>query len=214
MMQIRSKSGLAIALSRLKGFEKPKVSVEQYVMDSEIGAFVLWQAALKGDINGKVSIDLGCGTGILGIGCLLLGANEAYFVDNDREALDIAKKNLERVKSEFLIEGKANFICKDVVDFKKEADTVVQNPPFGVKVRHADRDFLKKAMEMGKVVYSFHKSDSKRFIYKFVDEKNFKVTDGWDFKFPLKASYKFHSRRIKRIDVSCFRLEKRPPPTT
>ena len=208
MEQIRSKSGLAIVLSRLKGFEKPKVMVEQYAMDSEIGAFVLWQAALKGDIQ-KVSADLGCGTGILGIGCLLLGSKMAYFVDNDENALKMAKENLRIVKSEFLIEGRASFLCKNISGFSKKVDTVVQNPPFGVKVRHADRDFLEKAMEIGKVVYSFHKSDTKRFIYKFVDEKNFKVTNVWDFKFPLKASYEFHSKRIKRIEVSCFRIEKK-----
>ncbi len=209
MKQIKSKSGLAIALSRLKGFERPKVKVEQYTMDSEIGAFVLWQGALKGDIGQKVSVDMGCGTGILGIGCLLLGASEVYFVDNDENAMEIAKKNLKMVKSEFSIEGKASFIYKDVSDFNRKVSTVVQNPPFGVKVRHADKAFLKKAMEIGKVIYSFHKSSSKGFVDKFVNEKNFKVTDVWDFKFPLKASYEFHSRRIKRIDVSCFRIEKK-----
>lgn len=208
MGQIRSKSGLAIALSRLKGFERPKVSVEQYTMDSEIGAFVLWQATLKGDIAQKVSADLGCGTGILGIGCLLLGASKAYFVDNDEHALKIAKENLKIVKSEFLIEGKASFLCNDILGFDKKVDTVVQNPPFGVKVRHADKAFLEKAMKTGKVIYSFHKSNTKGFIFKFADEKNFKVTNVWDFKFPLKASYEFHSLRIKRIGVSCFRIEK------
>ena len=207
MEQIRSKSGLAIVLSRLKSFERPKVSVEQYMMDSEIGAFVLWQAHMKGDI-GKVSVDLGCGTGILGIGALLLGASEVYFVDNDESALAIAKENLRKVESEYAI-GKARFLDMDVADFNKKADTVLQNPPFGVKVRHADKIFLEKAIEIGKIVYSFHKSDSKNFISKFVDEKKFKVTDVWDFEFPLKASFSFHSRRIKRIPVSCFRMERK-----
>ena len=207
MEQIRSKSGLAIVLSRLKSFERPKVSVEQYMMDSEIGAFVLWQAHMKGDI-GKVSVDLGCGTGILGIGALLLGASEVYFVDNDESALAIAKENLRKVESEYSI-GKARFLDMDVADFNKKADTVLQNPPFGVKVRHADKIFLEKAIEIGKIIYSFHKSDSKNFISKFVDEKSFKVTDVWDFEFPLKASFSFHSRRIKRIPVSCFRMERK-----
>ena len=124
--------------------------------------------------------------------------------------MKIAKENLEMVKSEFSIEGKASFICKDISDFNKKVSTVVQNPPFGVKVRHADRTFLKKAMEIGKVIYSFHKSNSKGFVDKFVDEKKFKVTDIWDFDFTLKASYELHSRRIKRIKVSCFRIQRKP----
>jgi len=74
MTEINSKSRLAIALSRLEGFSEPKVRQEQYLMDSEIGASVLWNACLLGDIRGKVIADLGCGTGMLGIGALMLGA--------------------------------------------------------------------------------------------------------------------------------------------
>lgn len=208
MKEIRSKSDLAVALSKLKGFESPKVRVEQYPMDSEIGAFVLWQSALKGDIRQKVSVDMGCGTGILGIGCLMLGAKKVIFVESENKAIEIAENNLKTIKSEFSIEGDAIFQNKDISDFNMKVDTTIQNPPFGVKVRHADRDFLKKAFGVSEVVYSFHKSESKRFIESFSTKNNFKITNIWDFEFPLKASYAFHSRRIKRIDVSCFRIEK------
>ena len=208
MDEIRSKSGLAIVLSKLEGFKEPKVSVEQYAMDSEVGAFVLWNGLLKGDIREKVSADMGCGTGILGIGALLLGAKKVFFVDSDSSALKIAKKSLEKAKSEYMIQGEAVFICKDIKDFSEKCDTVIENPPFGVKVRHADRAFLDKALGIGKIVYSFHKSESKSFIERVSKKNEFKVTDIWDFKFPLKATYEFHSRRIKYIDVSCFRLEK------
>ena len=79
MEQISSKSRLAVILSGLEGFSKPKVRQEQYLMDGEIGAFVLWNAYLLGDIKGKVIADLGCGTGVLGIGTLLLGAKHVFF---------------------------------------------------------------------------------------------------------------------------------------
>jgi len=208
MEQIRSKSGLAIALSRLKGFERPKVNVEQYTMDSEIGAFVLWQAALKGDIGQKVSVDLGCGTGILGIGVLLLGAKRVYFVDSDQVALETAKENWQKIKSESSELGDGVFLCQDITNFNEKVDVVLENPPFGVKVRHADRGFLEKAVSLAPVIYSFHKSESKKFIESFAKDKNYKVSHIWKFDFPLKASLKFHKRRIYRIDVSCFRLEK------
>ena len=206
--EISSKSGLAVALSMLEGFKEPKVSVEQYTVDSEIGAYILWNGLLKGDIRQKVSVDLGCGTGILGIGALLLGAKAVFFVESDSSALEIAKKSFEKVKSEFSIEGKAVFLCKDIKEFSKKCDTVIENPPFGVKVRHADRFFLKKAFEIGNTVYSLHKSESRKFIERFSFENEFRVTNVWGFKFPLKATYEFHSRKIKYIDVSCFRLEK------
>lgn len=207
MKEIRSKSSLGIALSRLEAFKDPKVSVEQYPTDSEIGAEVLWYASMKGD-TGKVSADLGCGTGLLGIGMLLLGAEKVYFVDSESSALEIAKINLERVNSEYKVAGKAVFIEMDVKDFNEKVDTAIQNPPFGVKVRHADRIFIKKAFEIAKAVYSFHKTESKSFLERFSSRNNFLITNVWDFKFPLKSTYKFHSRRIKYIDVSCFRFEK------
>ena len=92
-----SKSGLAIALSKLKTFKKPKVSLEQYPTDSEVAAELLWHAYMAGDIEGKKIADLGCGTGILGIGCLLLGAEHVYFADIDAEALEICLENLQNI---------------------------------------------------------------------------------------------------------------------
>lgn len=206
--EIKSKSDLAIALSKLEVFDSPKVSAEQYPMDSEIGATALWSCYVKGDLEGKVSADLGCGTGILGIGFLLMGAKKVYFLDNDKSAIEIAKKNYEASKSEFRIEGEAIFLLMDIKDFNEECDTIIQNPPFGVKVRHADRAFLEKATKKGKVIYTFHKSESKQFIERFAAKNRLKISEVWNFRYPLKASYRFHTRKIRYIEVSCFRIEK------
>lgn len=198
-----SRSSLGIALSAIKGFDKPKVSVEQYMTDPEIAATVLWDAYMKGDLNGKVS-DLGCGTGILGIGAMLLGASKVYFVESESSAIEIAKENVKNIESE----GSTEFFCMDVGKFDKKVDTVVMNPPFGVKSEHSDRKFLCKAFEIGDVVYSFHKSETKRFVEAFAKDNNFKITQVIDFEFPLKATMKFHRKKIKKINVSCFRLVK------
>ena len=103
MKRIGTKSQLAIALSKLDGFKDPKLRQEQYITDSEIAASVLWSAHLFKDIEGKVIADLGCGTGVLGIGALLLGAKMVLFIDSDKEALAIAKKNVLKLKSESLL---------------------------------------------------------------------------------------------------------------
>ena len=87
MIQVGSKSGLAMVLSCLEGFKSPKVRQEQYIMDSEICASILWNAYLLNDIEGKGIADLGCGTGLLGIGALLLGAKQALFADSDEKSL-------------------------------------------------------------------------------------------------------------------------------
>ncbi len=45
------------------------------------------------DMSGKSVLDMGCGSGILGIGCAKLGAKSVLGVDIDRNAADIANKN-------------------------------------------------------------------------------------------------------------------------
>lgn len=207
-MRISSKSGLAIVLSGLKGFEEQKVRVEQYSTDSEIAASILWDAYLRGDIEGKVIADLGSGTGILGLGALLLGAKIVYFVEIDEDAIKIAKDNYNALKSESSISGKAVFLHKDVAEFDKEVDVVIENPPFGVKKRHADRSFLEKAIKIAPIAYSLHKSESFGFIEAFCNDNNVNFANIATFDFPLKASLSYHTKRIYRFKVSCFRLEK------
>ena len=212
MSKMMSKSRLAILLSNLEVFKDPKVRQEQYPTDSEVAASVLWNAYILGDIGGKVIADLGCGTGILGIGALLLGADKVSFIDMDKEALEIAKTNILKVESESLeyngLISKAEFICRDVREVNTKVEVVLENPPFGTKVKHSDRLFLEKALETAPIVYSFHKSESKSFLEGFAAKKNARITHIWDFEFPLKASFEFHRRQIHRINVSCFRLEK------
>src|SRR3989344_1389459 len=209
MRKISSKSGLAIILSGLEGFESPKVRQEQYPTDSEVAASVLWSAYLLGDIEGEGIADLGCGTGILGIGALLLGADKVVFIDSDKNALETAKNSISKLKSEGYSIGKAEFKCQDISDIRNlKAEVVIQNPPFGTKKRHADISFLEKALATAPIVYSFHKSESKGFLERFSAGKGFKITHIWGFKFPLKAAFSFHRRQIHRIDASCFRFEK------
>ncbi len=45
------------------------------------------------DLNGKSVLDVGCGSGILGLSALLLGAERAELVDIDEQATDIARHN-------------------------------------------------------------------------------------------------------------------------
>ena len=207
MKEIVSKSSLAVILSNIEDFHEPKVRLEQYLMDSEIGAYVLWSAYLLGDIESKSIADLGCGTGILGIGATILGARYVFFVDSDKKALKIVKDNIWKLKSEGYDLENVDIICSDIRKLSMKTDVVIQNPPFGTKVKHSDIVFLKKAMEISPIVYSFHKSENKIFLEQFCVKNDAKITHAWDFRFPLKARFIFHRRRIKRINVSCFRFE-------
>lgn len=204
MPMVHSKSRLAILLSQLKDFANPSTKIEQYPMDSEIGAEVLWQAYFRGDIEGKTIADLGCGTGILGIGALLLGAKVVYMVDMDEEAVQLCKENIATLQ-----EKERAMVLQELISaFTEKVDIVLQNPPFGTKQMHADKAFLEKAFSLAKVVYSFHKATSKRFLEKISQEHGFTITHYWEFAFPIKASMLFHSKPIYRTKVGCWRMEK------
>lgn len=200
---IKSKSQLAIILSKLKVFENPNNQLEQYPTDSEIAADILWKAYMNKDIEKKIIIDGGCGTGILGIGCLLLGAKKVFFVDIDSNALNICKKNLEIIK-------KKNFeiIKKNILSINIDADLIIMNPPFGSKKKNADLKFLQIAKTF-QIIYSFHIAETKNFINNFAKKNNLLKTHYWEFKFPLKHSMKFHTKKIIRINVGVWRFEQK-----
>jgi putative methylase len=68
---------------------------------------------------------------------------------------------------------------------------------------------LRKAFEIAKIVYSFHKSESSDFLGRLAEQQGFVITHKWDFRWPLKATQKYHTRRILRIKVSCYRFEEK-----
>ncbi len=201
-----SKVRLAMEMSKLKVFDQPDVQAEQYPMDGDTGAEVLWDANFKGDIEGRRIADLGCGTGILGIGALLLGAGHVCFVDNDDKALAILKENLT---SHPFVQETISVHHKDVNDFTENVDVVIQNPPFGTRQKHADKEFLKKAFELAPVIYTFHKATSKDFIAKISEDHGYAISQYYEFDFPIKMAHLFHKRKIHRVKVGCWRLERK-----
>ena len=199
------KKELEILLSRLEGFVKPSAKLEQYVTSSRVAADLLWNAFVQGNVEGKVIADLGCGPGILGLGALLLGAKKVYFVDIDDGALALAQRN--KVLLEKLMRKKlqAVFFQGDVRSFEKKGIQVVfQNPPFGVQQEHMDQVFLEQAFLFAPYVYSFHKYSTKNFVEGFALKKNYFVSACYRYEFPLKKEQKFHTSRIKYIDVACW----------
>lgn len=58
--------------------------------------FLCLQWLDRADLSGKTVLDYGCGSGILGIAALLLGAREVVAVDNDPQALIATRENATR----------------------------------------------------------------------------------------------------------------------
>ncbi|MBI5072796.1 methyltransferase [Candidatus Woesearchaeota archaeon] len=198
-----TKKQLAIQLSKLASFEKPKIKLEQYTTDSEIAATILWDALMKGDIVGKTVADFGAGTGILGIGALLLGAKHVFFVEKDTDAVRILQTNILPLRAE-------NYEIRqmDVKDFQERVDTVLQNPPFGTRQEHADKIFLEKAFSLSNVVYSFHKTATDVFVRAIAADHAFTIPEYYSFSFPLRQTYAHQIKKRELIEVTCYRLVK------
>ena len=203
-----TRAQLAITLSKLEDFTNPDPKREQYMTDSETASQMLWGAFMQGDIDGKIVVDMGCGTGVLGLGALLLGAKWVMMVEIDEKALEAARRNYEKLKTQFGLGNNITFIHSDIRSYTKEADTVIENPPFGVQNEHADRPFLLKAFEIGKAVYSLHKIESQGFVEGLAKESKFRLTHLWRYSLQLKKTMDFHTQRIERVAVGCFRLER------
>jgi putative methylase len=208
---VRTRRELSIFLSHLKVFDKPNVRLEQYPSDGNTAGNLLWKAALNGDIDGKVCIDLGAGTGILGIGCLLLGAKHVFFVDIDPHIQYLLKKNIEFLDEHYEFPGTWEFVCSDVKSFQlpepynspeqRVQITVVSNPPFGTKIKHADKMFLEKGISLSDAVYSMHKTSTKAFLEAFERSHNLHANYE-DVSFPLHNTMDLHKKKIGRIEVT------------
>lgn len=204
-----SKKSLAVFLSKLKVFDSPDIRLEQYPTDANIASEIIWSAYMSQDLEGKIVCDFGCGTGILGIGALIMGAAKVYFVDVDAKVLETLKANIQYLKDHSDDEFDYEIINDSVGNFTGKADTVLQNPPFGTKVEHSDKIFLEKAFETAGKIYSFHKTSTKQFVEAITKDHNFKITAEFALKFPLKKTFEFHQKKVENIEVSCFRLEKK-----
>ena len=140
-------------LSQVASQPNPKVHLEQYTVSEQIAANMLYVAAyVNDDIVGKSVLDLGCGTGRLALGALFVGAKDVVGVDIDRLAIQTARENS---KSTCLADA-VQWVLGDLSVVVGRFNTVLQNPPFGVQAREADRAFLVKALEVGNCVYSLH----------------------------------------------------------
>ncbi|MFA4886994.1 MAG: METTL5 family protein [Candidatus Nanoarchaeia archaeon] len=192
-----TKKQLQITLSNLQPLSSLNSSLEQYQLEGNLAAEILWHALINEDIEGKVIADLGCGNGILGIAALSLGAKNVYFLDIDKKAITIAKENAL---------GKGIYLNEDVSKFNVKVDTVLMNPPFGVQQRKADKPFLEKAMYCANVIYSLHKIESKNFIAQLAKEHNYTVERIIPTSFDIKKTYSFHKKKKHRVEIGIWIL--------
>jgi len=200
------KRDLERALSEIEVHPMPNAYLEQYTTPSNVAAETLYLAAyVYDDIIDKAVMDLGCGTGRLALGAALLGAREVFGVDVDRVAVRVAQKNAGKMDAK----EKTNWIVADIDVIKGTFDTILQNPPFGVQRKRADRQFITKSLELSSIIYSFHKGgeSNREFIKRFIEGHGGRVTNIFPLKMEIPRMFKFHTKRKRSIQVDLYRIE-------
>jgi len=189
-------------LERINGFESPDLNLEQYQTPAPLAARLLFHASVNGHITGRNVCDLGCGTGILSIGAALLGAAHVIGIDSDENALEIARKNARELETDI------GFIHQTVTSslvVPMTSGTVVMNPPFGARKRHADRAFIDCAINSGLEMYMIANAGSLGFIRSYTEGRAVigEIIEG---VLPLRHSYHFHRRDVMDIRVEILHL--------
>ncbi|OPX62283.1 MULTISPECIES: METTL5 family protein [unclassified Methanoregula] len=197
---------LEMTLQRLRGFSRPRASLEQYQTPAPLAARLLYHALMKGDIKGKQVADLGCGTGVLAIGAALLGAESVTGMDIDEKALAVARENAD------LLDAEVAFITADVREGGCRerigtCDTVVMNPPFGAQKAHADRPFIDCALAVAEVTYSIFNAGSIPFVEAYTARKA-EIDEKIGGSFPIQRTFAFHTKDVQEIEVEILRLKR------
>lgn len=190
-------------LSNLLFHPKPELEYESYTLDSKSAAWISHISEhIYGDIRNKSVIDLGCGTGIIAISAAYLGARTVVGVDISRNAIRIAKKNAKN------LEVDVDFLLGDIDTIKGPFDVTIMNPPFGSWKRGLDMRFLKKAIEISKIVYSLHKHStfSQQFIKNKVITFGGKIDNVFKTSITIPKTFKFHRKKNYSVEVDLYRI--------
>jgi len=190
--------GLSKLIQKVPDFIEAKPQLEQYMTPVDIATFMLLNAFAEGDFKQEV-VDFGCGTGRLAIGAAFLGA-EVSAIDIDNEAMNIGKKYAE--KKDLAIK----WMEMPIQNWNRKIDTVIMNPPFGAQRPGADREFIQKALEVARKVWTIHLSDSSKFIDRFVEDNGGKIVACWEMEMELKRTMKHHSRESKKVKAILYHL--------
>jgi predicted RNA methylase len=239
-----------------------QVTLEQYPTNPHLTASVVLAALQRDDLGpGRSALDLGCGTGMLALGCALVDCDFVLGVDCDESALELAVENVNDME----MDDKISFIFAKVktgagktpsfhatrgnsrggggqrgggrqkgrgrgrgskptavveptelilsdddgIPLRSNCvDTVLCNPPFGTK-NNAGMDvrFLRTATRLAKrSVYSFHKSSTRDYLVRKIQEWGMTVEIVAEMRFELPQTYKFHKEKSVDIEVDLIRV--------
>lgn len=202
---LASRRQLAIQLERVKGFDHPEERLEQYTIDAEAAADLLWMMKSENpELPSRVVLDLGCGTGILALGAAMLGAALAVGVDVDSSALEKARQSAR----ELGVASQTDWVRARVPMVSLRADLVVQNPPFGVKRRGSDRAFLEAALQSGKIAYSVHFAalSGREYLQRFIEQHGGNLSSIIPITVKIRHTLPQHRKRLHEVRAEIYKI--------
>jgi putative methylase len=193
---------LEILLEKVPKPATPVHQFEQYMTPAPIAADIIFTAYQWGDIEKKIVVDLGCGTGIFSVGAIRMGAKKVLGFDIDKNVIATAKKYAK------INALPITYTIKNVSAVDITCDTVLMNPPFGAQKSNqkADRKFIEKAFEISSVIYSLHLKKTIFFLEKMINALNGEITYRKDYVFPIKWMFEFHEKEVVKYDVTLLRI--------
>jgi len=198
---------LAIELSKLIPHPCSNVELEQYATEGDLAAYWMLGVNQLDDVGGKHVLDLCAGNGILGLGCLLIGAKRVTMVEADPLAAEVARKNCHNLKSKFdapttVIEA---FVGTDDIDVS-DVDIIVMNPPWGVQSKRADRVILQYAFAQDvEAIHVLHSAKATH-LESLAKDNGWEVEGILESKFRLPPTYSHHSKGKAFTDIICWRF--------
>ncbi|XP_023329741.1 methyltransferase-like protein 5 [Eurytemora carolleeae] len=195
-------------LQEVEEFESPKILLEQYPTRPHIAACMIHTMASSfDDIENRSILDLGCGCGVLSIGCVMLGAGAVTGVDIDPEALDTFQQNIVDFDMENV--DLVNIGVKEVDKvLRQKFEVVIMNPPFGTKHNKGlDMLFLEQGLKLAtRAVYSLHKTSTRDHVLKKAESWGAKPQVVAELRYDLPATYKHHKKSSVDIHVDFIRF--------
>ena len=204
-----TKRALAQQLGVVAGFDDPRAPLEQYRTPPELAAHLIHLADLRGDIEDRTIVDLGCGTGMLALGAAMRGPERAVGLDLDRAPLETARENERKVASATSVSWVQGDAGHAPLATDPEETTVVMNPPFGAQSgnEHADRTFLETTAAIAGVSYSIHNQGSQEFVGSFATDNGGTVTDSYETEFEIPHQFDFHEDESRTVTAEVYRIE-------
>jgi putative methylase len=184
---------------------EPREELEQYTTPAELALRVSSYALIK--FKNAVVADLGAGTCRIALASLLLGASKVVAVDVDPRLPPLCMDAARRLGLEDRLLYVISYVFKDS-GLLKNVDVIISNPPFGVKRRGADREFLEFSMRSRvPLIIAIVKSGNFNFHRGLALREGYEARLLWSEPFPIPASMPKHRSRIRRVlvDVIEFR---------